>query len=205
MSLSLRATRPRFPLLFALCLAAPVIVAGQTAATPPVARLITANPAYTRPRRVSPVSDSSATLTHVAPSPSLEEASSIEKAAFEATNRERVKNGLPALIWDADLCRMAREHSENMAQRGYFAHVTPDGARLRDRARAIGITHYQVLGENIAYNLGYDDPGTFAVERWMMSPGHRANILYAGFKAMAVGTFVAPDGSVYLTQTFITR
>jgi uncharacterized protein YkwD len=53
--------------------------------------------------------------------------------------------------------------------------------------------------------MGYDDPGGFAVERWMVSPGHRANILHAGFQAMAVGTFVAPDGSIYLTQTFVTR
>jgi hypothetical protein len=49
-----------------------------------------------------------------------------------------------------------------------------------------GITSYTVL-ENIAYNLGYDDPGAFAVERWMMSAGHRENILDAGFKSMAVG------------------
>ena len=91
-----------------------------------------------------------------------------------------------------------------MAQLGFFSHATPDGLRLRDRARAAGI-HYQVIAENIAYNMGYDDPGAFAVERWMTSPGHRANILYAGFTSMAVGTFVAPDGSVFLTQTFITR
>jgi uncharacterized protein YkwD len=39
----------------------------------------------------------------------------------------------------------------------------------------------------------------------MISAGHRENILSAGFKAMAVGTFVAADGSVFLTQTFITR
>jgi len=92
-----------------------------------------------------------------------------------------------------------------MARLGYLSHVTPDGQRLRDRARAVGITRYTALGENIAYNLGYDDPGAFAVERWMISPGHRENILYAGFTSMAVGTFVAADGSVYLTQTFITR
>ena len=39
--------------------------------------------------------------------------------------------------------------------------------------------YYKVLGENIAYNFGFDDPGGFAVERWMLSPGHRANILDA--------------------------
>jgi len=131
--------------------------------------------------------------------------SDIEKRAFEQTNLERIKNGLPPLIWDADICRMARTHSENMAQQRYFSHVTPDGLRLRDRARAAGILRYSVLGENIAYNQGYADPGALAVERWMLSPKHRANILSPEFRAMAIGSFVAADGSVYLTQTFITR
>lgn len=182
---------------------------GQGLEGRPVARLITAPPSYSRPRRVNPVAPET-TLVAVAvavavASPSLAEANEIERRAFEQTNQERLRNGLPPFLWDADLCRMARNHSENMARLGYFSHVTPEGLRLRDRARAVGITHYAVLGENIAYNLGYEDPGGFAVERWMISPGHRANILYTGFKAMAVGTFVATDGSVFLTQTFITR
>jgi len=129
----------------------------------------------------------------------------IEKRAFEQTNLERIKNGLAPFVWDADICRMARAHSENMAQQRYFSHVTPEGLRLRDRARAAGILRYSVLGENIAYNQGYADPGGLAVERWMLSPKHRANILSPEFRAMAIGSFVAADGSVYLTQTFITR
>jgi uncharacterized protein YkwD len=39
----------------------------------------------------------------------------------------------------------------------------------------------------------------------MLSPKHRENIMSREFRAMAIGSFVAPDGSVYLTQTFITR
>ena len=171
----------------------------------PVARMISASPTYTRPRRVNPEPTSNVATGLAAVSPSLAEANPIERRAFEETNRERVANGLPPLVWDAELCRMARNHSEDMGRQGYFSHVSPNGQRLRDRAKAVGILHYQVLGENIAYNLGYDDPGAFAVERWMLSPGHRANILYAGFKSMAIGTFVAADGSVYLTQSFITR
>jgi uncharacterized protein YkwD len=92
-----------------------------------------------------------------------------------------------------------------MSRQGFFSHATPEGLRLRERARLVGIIHYSVLGENIAYNQGYEDPGAFAVERWMLSPKHRANILSTEFRAMAIGSFVAPDGSVYLTQTFITR
>jgi uncharacterized protein YkwD len=133
------------------------------------------------------------------------EPNEIESRAFAETNLVRVNNGLPPLIWDGDVCRMARIHSESMSRQGYFSHVTPDGLRLRDRARVVGILRYVVLGENIAYNQGYDDPGAFAVERWMASEKHRANILSPEYRAMAIGTFVGPDGSVYLTQTFITR
>ena len=129
----------------------------------------------------------------------------IEKRAFEQTNLVRVRNGLAPLAWDGEVCRMARAHSENMSREGFFSHATPAGLRLRDRARLVGIIRYSVLGENIAYNQGYEDPGAFAVERWMLSPKHRANILSTEFRAMAIGSFIAADGSVYLTQTFITR
>ena len=133
------------------------------------------------------------------------EPNAIEKRAFEQTNLARVQNGLPPLAWDADVCRMARTHSESMSRQNYFSHVTPEGLRLPERARAAGILRYSNLGENIAYNQGYDDPGGIAVEKWMQSPKHRANILSSEFRAMAIGSYVAPDGSVYLTQTFIKR
>ena len=136
---------------------------------------------------------------------SFRDASAIERRAFEKTNQVRIENGLPPFVWDPDLCRMARINSENMAHRGYFSHVTPEGLRLPDRVRAAGILHFSSLGENIAYNQGYDDPGAFAVEGWMSSPGHRANILYTGFQESAIGTFVSADGAVFLTQVFITR
>jgi uncharacterized protein YkwD len=181
------------------------VVKAQSAESRPVARLISATPEPSRPMRAHPPTTKSESVPVTVPSPSLDEATPIERKAFEQTNSERTKNGLAPFVWDADFCRMARQHSEELARLGYFSHADRNGLRLRERARAVGITHYTVLGENIAYNLGYDDPGAFAVERWMLSAGHRANILYTGFKAMAVGTFVAADGSVFLTQTFITR
>lgn len=144
-------------------------------------------------------------LTPIAVKPAPIEPTDIEKRAFEQTNLERVKNGLPPLTWDADVCRMARIHSESMSRNKYFSHVTPDGQRLPERARAAGILRFSTLGENIAYSQGYDDPGAYVVEQWMQSSKHRANILSKEFRAMAVGSFVGPDGSIYLTQTFITR
>lgn len=166
-----------------------VILALAGVALAQEARLITS----VRPVAVRPIS-----ATPVEPN-------DIEKRAFEQTNLARVKNGLAPLTWDADVCRMARIHSESMSRNQYFSHVTPEGLRLRDRARAAGILQFSVLGENIALSQGFQDPGAFAVEQWMQSSKHRANILSSEFRAMAIGSFVAPDGSIYLTQTFITR
>jgi uncharacterized protein YkwD len=195
----------RFIAAIFACLVVCCAAHGQAVDTPPVAKLINAGPVTTRPRRVNPSASEESQVSVVAVALNFEDASPIEKKAFEETNSTRVKNGLPPLTWDPDLYRMARTNSERMSRLGYFSHVTPEGKRLRERARDVGITHYRVLGENIAYNSGYDDPAAFAVERWMLSSGHRANILNAEFKAMAVGSFVAADGSVFITQTFITR
>jgi len=171
---------------------------GQTPRIIPTARLLTPpNEVSTasRPRRVFAFPASGL--------PSLSEANEIERRAFESTNVARAENGLAPLAWDPALCQVARTHSASMGRQGYFAHETPDGSRLRDRVRVVGIAHFRVLGENIAYNQGYDDPGAFAVERWMISAGHRANILSREFDRSAIGSFVAADGSVYLTQVFI--
>jgi len=181
---------------------------GQHIQPRPVARLISDHRnevALSRPRRVTPSGERPPTSNITSASPSVDEATVIERRAFEKTNHKRIENGLNPLVWDADLCRMARAHSESMARQGYFSHETLEGLQLKDRARATGIPRFRVIGENIAYNKGYEDPGGFAVERWMISPGHRANILYVGFQASAIGSYVSTDGSVYLTQVLISR
>jgi uncharacterized protein YkwD len=199
-------TKRRFSLVSRfLFMAAAVLVCvlnvGAQTAERPVARLVSSNLDTASSRRRTEVKNSTAATSSLS---SLSEANSIERRAFEQTNAARKQNGLEPFVWDAELWRLARTHSENMARLNFFSHSTPEGMQLKDRVRAAGI-RYQVIAENIAYNMGYDDPGAFAVERWMISPKHRANILYAGFTTMAVGTFVAADGSVFLTQMFITR
>ncbi len=174
----------------------------QSVAARPVARLISGSANEARPRRL----EGSGFNGNVAvpASPSLAEASTPEQRAFETTNELRRRNGLAPLDWDAELCVIARQHSRNMSVLGFFSHQTPEGLRLRDRARLAGI-RYRVIAENIAYNQGFEDPGAFAVERWTISAGHRANLLSAEFRASAVGSFVASDGTVFLTQLFILR
>ncbi|HEX7312620.1 MAG TPA: CAP domain-containing protein, partial [Pyrinomonadaceae bacterium] len=91
-----------------------------------------------------------------------------ESRAFDLVNRERQRRGLSPLAWDGTLVRLARYHSQNMARGGYLSHVDRDGLDLRSRAQALGLQGWKTIGENIAYNQGYDDPTAFAVERWMV-------------------------------------
>ena len=195
-------------LLFIASLTICQSAAAQDIKLQPVARLITdpvTDAKYSRSRKVSEEGPSAVATGGSVTSPSLDQATKIERRAFEKTNQARVQNGMATLTWDAQLCRMARAHSENMARGGFFSHQTPEGLELKGRARQSGILHFRVIGENIAYNKGYDDPGGFAVERWLISSAHRANMLYTDFQASAIGSYVAADGTVYLTQVFITR
>jgi uncharacterized protein YkwD len=204
-------TVPRFLVVTFVFLASLLtcqVATAQNIQLQPVARLITdpvTDASYSRPRKVVIGEGSSALRNSPVTSPSLEEATEAERRAFEKTNEARLQNGMAALTWDPQLCRMARVHSEHMARSGFFSHETPEGLEIKARARQAGILHFRVIGENIAYNKGYDDPGGFAVERWMISSGHRANMLYNGFQSSAIGSYVAADGSVYLTQVFMAR
>ena len=176
-------------------------VAAQQGPAESAPRLIDARAgelSFARPRRVSARIEADHPF-------SFQQATSVERTAFELTNQERMANGLLPLAWDSDLCRLARQHSEDMGGRGFFDHETPEGLLPKDRARTAGLRGFRVIAENIAYNKGYENPGASAVERWMRSSGHRANILYSPFQYSAIGSYVASDGSVYLTQVFISR
>ena len=174
----------------------------QEVALSPVPRLLESRAGemtFARPRRVA-APEAEAVLPY-----SFQQATVIERIVFELTNEERTANGLLPLAWDSELCRLARQHSEDMGGRGYFDHETPEGLFPKDRARAAGLRGFRVIAENIAYNKGYENPGAYAVQRWMKSSGHRANILYSAFQYSAIGSDLASDGSVYLTQVFISR
>jgi uncharacterized protein YkwD len=132
-------------------------------------------------------------------------ATSDERRAFDLINSERRARGESSLVWDAELTRMARLHSESMARQNFFDHTNPQGENMTMRARACGICGWSAISENIAYNSGYDDPSAFAVQRWMTSPKHRANLLRGGFTHSGVGVARAADGRVFFTQVFITR
>ncbi|PWE28880.1 CAP domain-containing protein [Maritimibacter sp. 55A14] len=88
-------------------------------------------------------------------------------------NELRGQRGVRALKSSAHLQRIARGHAEDMRQRGYLSHVSPDGGTLQQRLRAGGY-RYCWAAEN--WFKGRDG-ARGAVRWWMNSPPHRANML----------------------------
>ena len=113
----------------------------------------------------------------------------LETKMLELVNQERVQRGLPALRADPELTQVAREHSKDMFERGYFAHITPEGKSPFDRMDAAHV-QYTAAGENLAlaHSLSIAHNGL------MNSPGHRANILNPAFNRVGIGIL---DGGFY--------
>lgn len=99
------------------------------------------------------------------------------------TNRERASAGLPPLSFNATLATMATAKANDMIQKQYFAHVSPDGTDLTMLAKRYGYLYLNV-GENLA--LGDFTSSADVMNGWMNSPGHRANILNKNFTEIGV-------------------
>lgn len=124
----------------------------------------------------------------------------LEMEAFNLVNAERAAHGLPPLSMTRALRSVARAHSQDMADNDFFSHTNLDGQSPFDRMRAAGI-EYRTAGENIGWN-NYPNPAEIAVQGWMDSPGHRANILRESFTHTGMGVAVSDDGKYYFTQVF---
>jgi|SRR5215204_274409 len=138
-------------------------------------------------------------------SPATNAAGDLEQKVFSMLNEQRRAKGLVALEWNEDVAAVARLHSQNMAEKKFFGHRGSDGSMVDDRADRLGLGTWRVIGENIAYMRGYDDPATLAVEKWMESTEHRKNLLTPNWKESAVGIAITDDGTYYMTQVFLLR
>jgi uncharacterized protein YkwD len=113
-------------------------------------------------------------------------------------NAERAARGLPLVARDGRLETAAQGHSDDMAARGFFAHDTPEGRSVADRADAVGYP-YQVLSENIAQ--GQPTPRR-AMTDWMRSTGHCTGVLEPTVAHLGVGLAAAGKAGMTWTQNF---
>lgn len=123
-----------------------------------------------------------------------------EQEVFDLVNKQRTDNGLKALKVDSNLQKVAKEKANDMVKNNYFAHNSPTYGSPFDMMKKFGIS-YKSAGENLAGN----STGKRAVDAWMNSEGHRANILNSSFNYTGVAVVESSKyGRIYV-QMFIGR
>jgi uncharacterized protein YkwD len=134
---------------------------------------------------------------------------SLESGVLQQLNVIRVQHGLVPLKLSASLTSSSEQHSREMATDGYFAHTSQDGTSFWKRIGhwypQTGF-HYWSVGENLLWASPGLDPAA-AVQLWMNSPEHRANILTADWRQIgvsAVSVAAAPGLYKGLPVTIIT-
>ncbi|MGB6431428.1 MAG: CAP domain-containing protein [Candidatus Acidiferrales bacterium] len=123
-------------------------------------------------------------------------ASGAERFLFDATNRERTARNVPELAWDDALAVSARQHAEQMAQRGALSHQFPGEPGLEARAKNAG-ANFIALAENVALAPTETDLHT----GWMNSPPHRENILDPEMNTIGIAV-VERGGELYAVEDF---
>ena len=139
----------------------------------------------------------SLTVVADAPKKAAFKLSADEKELLDLTNAERKEACLGELKANPKLFAAARKHCANMAKQDKLDH-TLDDKTLGDRVKAEGYK-FNRIGENIAWN--HTTPKD-AVEGWMKSPGHKANILESGYTEAGLAVAKNAKGERYWIQVF---
>lgn len=124
--------------------------------------------------------------------------SSDELEVFNLINEQRTKNGLSALKIDDEVQNVARIKAQDMVDNNYFSHTSPTYGSPFDMLKKFGVS-YKSAGENIAGNSS----NSGAVNAWMNSEGHKANILSNNYNYTGIGVVSSPKYGKMYVQMFI--
>ncbi len=133
------------------------------------------------------------------PSQAVAEEESKAQEVHRLVNQYRASKGLSALTWNEKIASVALQHSRNMASGATpFGH---DGfeSRLEEIAKFIP---WKGAAENVAFNQGAENPAQAAVNSWLNSPGHKADI-EGDYSQTGIGIARTASGGFYFTQIFV--
>jgi uncharacterized protein YkwD len=114
--------------------------------------------------------------------------SSLERGVLTNINSFRHDHKLASLRFSSKLAAAAREHSAEMAQRGYFSHDSANGTSFDKRISryySISGKHYWSVGENLLWSSP-DVDAVGALNMWLNSPEHRKILLTARWREIGL-------------------
>jgi uncharacterized protein YkwD len=115
-----------------------------------------------------------------------------QNQARAATNTVRVAAGLARVKKQDCVQRFAVRQAVRMARQERMFH--------QDLGPILEQCHLSTTGENVAY--GYASGLAVVNLGWMLSPGHRANILNPRYRLMGLAARKADNGQWYAAQVF---
>jgi len=113
----------------------------------------------------------------------------LERSVLAEMNGLRRQYGLMPLRFSSGLGAAARQHSTEMANRGYFRHQSASGeafSRRLARFYPMGARRYWSVGENLLWS-SVELNAAAALELWLNSPHHRAIMLNPRWLEVGVG------------------
>lgn len=121
--------------------------------------------------------------------------SAVEKPLVDYINEIRAKNDVAPLRDDTGLDNTAKLKAEDMSAKNYWAHDTPDGVPfyvllLKERP---GLKFY---GENLVECYQTTQQ---AIDSWVGSPGHFANMINPRYNIMGAYTAWDNDKKCFIT------
>ena len=140
---------------------------------------------------------------------------SAEQIAFDIhyeVNEVRKLHGLKPLSWSSTITEIAKKHSQDMNERNYLSHISPEGEDVADRYEQANFVCKKELsngdilkgGENLA-EISYPDEltgmGSRIVQSWMDSPSHKQNLLFKDYGREGIGVVISVE-TLYITQNF---
>lgn len=101
---------------------------------------------------------------------------------IELTNKERTALGLAPLRENPKLDEAAALKANDILEKDYFAHQSPQGVSPWDWFKKVGY-NYKFAGENLA--IGFIDSEE-VIQGWLNSPSHKKNLLSPNYSEIGI-------------------
>ena len=151
-----------------------------------------------------PASASAADPVHSPAGPGVSAPVSVRATAVDAElialiNQARTAAGLPVLVQATGLTRLSVWWS-NRLQNGTTAYLLEHNPDAWTMASSYGAANRRSWAENVLWSSSTATSARQLFTTYMNSPGHRANILSAGYRYIGVGTVTGAHGLFNTTE-----
>ena len=122
---------------------------------------------------------------------------------LDRVNQARMDAALPVLTCDPDLAHFAVSYAEEMADQGFFSHMSPISGNFQQRVEQLFTFGFLIVGENIgtATLCAPQEAVDMIFASFLGSPSHRANILGGNWTLFGCGYWQA-DGNLIVVLEF---